>query len=99
MHSIVPRVAPNIELAHRVNLAEIVVKIKPLTLEEERGIVTGYSYNLTKCINHCVVVDMNYYSKHGASEREHFQIVNNHSYGKGMTAQEEGHPSVSSDDS
>ena len=53
------RVAPNIELALRVSLTEVVVKIKPLTLEEGRGIVTGYSFNLTKSIDNCVVVDMN----------------------------------------
>ena len=28
-------------------------------LEEGRGIVTGYSFNLTKSIDHYVVVDMN----------------------------------------
>ena len=57
--SIVPRVAPNIELAQRVSLTEIIIKIKPLTLEEGRGIVTAYSFNLTKSIDDCVVVDMN----------------------------------------
>ena len=55
----VPNVAPNIELAQRISPTEVIVKIKPLTLEEGRGIVTGYSFNLTKSINHCVVVDMN----------------------------------------
>ena len=57
--SIVPRVAPNIELAQRVSLTEILVKIKSLTLEEGRGILTGYSFNLTKSIDQCVMVDMN----------------------------------------
>ena len=57
--SIVPRVAPNVYLAQRASPAKIIVKIKPLTLEEGRGIVTGYSFNLTKSIDHCVVVDMN----------------------------------------
>ena len=56
--SIVPRVAPNIELAQRVSLTEIIVEIKPLKLEEGRGIVTGYSFNLTKSIDICVVVDI-----------------------------------------
>ena len=51
--------APNIELALRISPTEVVVKIKPLTLEEGRGIVTGYSFNLTKSIDHCVVVDTN----------------------------------------
>ena len=57
--SVVPRVAPNIELAQRISPTKIIVKIKPLTLEEGRGIVTGYSFNLTKSIDHCDVVDMN----------------------------------------
>ena len=57
--SVVPRVAPNIEVAQRVSPTEIIIKIKPLTLEEGRGFVTGYSFNLTKSIDHCVVVDMN----------------------------------------
>ena len=57
--SIVPRVAPNIELAQRVSPTEMIVKIKRLTLEEGRGIVTGYSFNLTKSIDHYVVADMN----------------------------------------
>ena len=56
---IVPIVAPNFELAQRVSPNQIIVKIKPLTLQEGRGIVTGYSFNLTKSIDHCVVVDMN----------------------------------------
>ena len=56
---IVPGVAPNIEIAQRVSTTEVVVKIKPLTLEEGRGIVTGYFFNLTKSIDHCVVVDIN----------------------------------------
>ena len=56
---IVPRVAPNIELAQRDSPTVVVIKIKPLTLEEGRGIVTRYSFNLTKSIDHCVVVDMN----------------------------------------
>ena len=51
--------APNIGLAQRISPTEVVVKIKPLTLEEGRGIVTGYSFNLTKSIDHCVVVDIN----------------------------------------
>ena len=33
-------------------------------LEEERGIATGYSFNLTKSIDYCVVVDMNKLLKH-----------------------------------
>ena len=56
---IVPIVAPNFELAQRVSPNEIIVKIKPLTLQEGRGFVTGYSFNLIKSIDHCVVVDMN----------------------------------------
>ena len=55
----VPGVAPNIKLALRISTTEVVVKIKPLTLEEGRGIVTGYSFNLTKSIDHYVVADMN----------------------------------------
>ena len=51
--------APNIELAQRVSPIEIIIKIKPLTPEEGRGIVTGFSFNLTKSINHCVVVNIN----------------------------------------
>ena len=51
---IVPRVAPNIELAQRDSPTVVVIKIKPLTLEEGRGIVTRYSFNLTKSIDHCV---------------------------------------------
>ena len=51
--------APHIELTLRISTTEIVVKIKPLTLEEGRGIVTEYNFNLTKSIDHCVVVDMN----------------------------------------
>ena len=35
------------------------MKIKPLTLEEGRGIVIGYSFILIKSIDRCVVVDMN----------------------------------------
>ena len=58
-YSIVPRVAPNIELAQRVSSTEIIIKIKSRTLEERRGISTGYSFNLAKSIDHCVVVDMN----------------------------------------
>ena len=50
--------APNIELAQRVSSTEILIKIKPLTLEEARGIVTGYSFNLTKSIDRCAMVDM-----------------------------------------
>ena len=57
--SVVPRVAPKIKVAQRVSLTEIIIKIKALTLEEGRGIVTGYSFNLTKSIDHCIVVDMN----------------------------------------
>ena len=57
--SVVPGVAPNIKLAQRVSPTKIIIKIKPLTLEEGRGIVTGYSFNLTKSIDHCVVVDTN----------------------------------------
>ena len=56
---IVPRVAPIIRVAHRISPTEIIVNIKPLTLEEGRGIVIGYFFNLTKSIDHCVVVDMN----------------------------------------
>ena len=59
MLSIVPRVAPNIELAQRISTTEIIMKIKPLSLEEGRGIVTGYFFNLTKSIDRCLVVDMN----------------------------------------
>ena len=33
-----------------------------------------------------------YYSKHGASAVEHFEMPYNHSYGKGITAQNQGHP-------
>ena len=51
--------APKNELAQRVSSTEIIIKIKPLTLEEGRGIVTGYSFNLTKSIDRCVVVNMN----------------------------------------
>ena len=51
--------APNIELAQRISITEALVKIKPLTLEEGRGIVTGYSFNLTKSIDQCVMVDRN----------------------------------------
>ena len=51
--------APNFELAQRISLTDIIAKIKPLTLEEGRGIVTGYSFNLTKSIDHCLVVDIN----------------------------------------
>ena len=51
--------APNIKLALRVSSTEVIIKIKPLTLEEGRGIVTGYFFNLTKSIDDCVVVDMN----------------------------------------
>ena len=51
--------APKIKVAQRVSLTEIIIKIKPLTLEEGRGIVTGYSFNLTKSTDYCVVVDMN----------------------------------------
>ena len=50
--------APNIELALRVSPTEIIIKIKPITLEEGRGIVTGYSFNLTKSIDRCAMVDM-----------------------------------------
>ena len=57
----VPRVASNIDLVMRISTTEVVVKIKPLTLEEWRGIVTGYSFNLTKSIDHCVVVDITNY--------------------------------------
>ena len=56
---IVPRVAPHIKLALRISPTEVIVKIKPLTLEEGKGIVTGYSFNLIKSIDYCVVVDMN----------------------------------------
>ena len=58
-YSIVPRVVPNIELAQRVSSTETIIKIKPRTLEEGRGIVTGYSFNLTKSIDYCVVVNIN----------------------------------------
>ena len=51
--------APKNELAQRVSPTDVAVKIKPLTLEEGRGIVTGYSFNLTKSIDRCVVVNMN----------------------------------------
>ena len=51
--------APNIKLALRVSSNKVIIKIMPLTLEEGRGIVTGYSFNLTKSIDDCVVVDMN----------------------------------------
>ena len=51
--------APNIKLAQRISPTDINIKIKPLTLEEGRGIVTGYSFNLTKSIDQCFVVDIN----------------------------------------
>ena len=51
--------APKNELAQRVSQTEVVMKIKPLTLEEGRGIVTGYSFNLTQSIDQCVMVDRN----------------------------------------
>ena len=39
-----------------------------------------------------------YYSKHGTSESEHFETVYNYGYGKGMPAQKQVLPSVSSND-
>ena len=51
--------APNIELAQRIFLTTIIVKPYPLTLEKKIGNVTGYSFNLTKSIDYCVVVDIN----------------------------------------
>ena len=37
-----------------------------------------------------------YYSKHGASDVEHFEMTYNHNCGKGMTAQKQGPPSIPS---
>ena len=35
-----------------------------------------------------------YYSKHGTSDVDHFEMAYNHIYGKGMTAQRQEPPSV-----
>ena len=37
-----------------------------------------------------------YYSKHGTSDVEHFEMAYNDGYGKGMTGQKQGPPSVPS---
>ena len=37
-----------------------------------------------------------YYSEHGASDIEHFEMAYNYGYGKGMTAQKKPTPPVSS---
>ena len=37
-----------------------------------------------------------YYSKHGASDVEHLEMSYNHDYGKGVTTQKQGPPSVPS---
>ena len=56
-----------------------------------------YNEECTKATNSSKLCTY-YYSKDGISESEHFEMANNHNYGKRMTTQKQGLRSDSSND-